>query len=143
MSESGDGTERCPVCGEEGRFYLNCAPGIFFCESCELEFWQEGDEWFCCDTDGDHRRVSVADGGTDVDDTVHSFSNFCLWSAFASASLATTFAMLHTQGILALWATIVITTLLGITAIGFGKMGYELHSLQPAKDRSGDDSTCK
>lgn len=58
-------TDRCPGCGEETRFYLNCAPGTFFCESCELEFWQEGDGWYCCDTDGEPRRVAVTDGGSE------------------------------------------------------------------------------
>jgi DNA adenine methylase len=66
------GIDRCPACGEEARFYLNCAPGTFFCENCELEFWQEGDGWYCCDTDGDPRRVVVTDGGTDTGDTKRS-----------------------------------------------------------------------
>ncbi|UTF52830.1 hypothetical protein [Natronosalvus rutilus] len=31
--------------------------GLWWCDGCNREYWQEGNSWFCCGVDGDARSV--------------------------------------------------------------------------------------
>lgn len=54
-------SDRCPECGASD-FFPSGAPGAYWCEDCQREFWQEGGDWFSCGFDGDPRLVTTECG---------------------------------------------------------------------------------
>lgn len=66
MSDTNDSDREhwhCPAC-DAVMYPQGAAPGVYWCEECQREYWREGEQWWRCDESGDPERVSVVtDGG--------------------------------------------------------------------------------
>lgn len=56
-NKSDDSERSCPAC--PGAMYQHGAPGVYWCENCEREFWKEGNGWWCCDESGEPELADV------------------------------------------------------------------------------------